>query len=143
VTNNFSDILSRFSDQSKNVLLISDKTARSFNNDVLGTEHLLLGLFNHAGSLAHELLSEFGFDGKKALKIIGELESEDERELANNDPLAFSRNTVLSFQLANSVSSEHSYSFIEPEHLLFGVISQRNSKARRLLALLEIDVVGL
>lgn len=143
MTNNFSDILSRFSDQSKNVLLISDKTARSFNDDVLGTEHLLLGLFNHAGSLAHELLSEFGFDGKKALKIIGELESKDERELANNDPLAFSRNTVLSFQLANSVSSEHSYSFIEPEHLLFGVISQRNSKARRLLALLEIDVVGL
>jgi len=121
----------------KNVLTTASKISQELKHAQIGTEHILYGMMQESGSLSYSILKKFNFTPEF---IRAELESKPKaarwkEELSGHARSAFEKGARTAFQ--------YHHRYIGTEHILFGILSIKDSAGYKLLEKSPVDVKAL
>ncbi len=130
----------RFTDRARNVLAQSEEEARRLGHGFVGTEHLLLALFDSPDGLAAQLLGETGITRSMVeTRIVALIEpgtDAEERRL----PFTPRAKAVVRSAVHEALQLGHNY--IGTEHLLLGLFTDGDAVAAKVLVELGANVDG-
>lgn len=121
----------------KNVLSTAAKTSQELRAAKIGTEHILYGMMQETGSLSYSILKKFGFTPEF---IRAELESLPKSPKWKEELSPHARSV---FEKAARTAFQYHHRYIGTEHVLFGVLSVKESTAYKLLEKSPVDVKAL
>lgn len=124
---NTSPIQDKLTTRLKNVLAEATKTADELHHGTVGSEHLLFGLSKETGSVAATLLRKFRLSPEY---VRTELETFP-RDQGFQEILSPDAEKAL--ERAARTAFEHQHRYIGTEHLLFGLLTAKESMAYRIL----------
>jgi ATP-dependent Clp protease ATP-binding subunit ClpC len=131
------DALSRLSEMSRQILQLARKEAAFFQHDQIRTEHILLAIAAVPEAVASRLLRRQGIDPQVVVReVVGHLHigrSVDSRSITLSLPAR--RSIEIAGLEAQRLGSE----YIGTEHLLLGILADREGLAGRVLAKLGVD----
>jgi ATP-dependent Clp protease ATP-binding subunit ClpC len=125
-------VFERFTNRARQALVLAEQEARSLNQSVVGTEHLLLGLAGEPEGVGGKVLRSFGLS-------VEDLRADAEQQRTTDPPWAVPVQPAFSPQakralecsLQESVMLGHNY--IGTEHLLLGLAREREGKSADVL----------
>lgn len=121
----------------KHVLAVASEVAAELSQGEIGTEHLLFGMTKETGSIAATVLRKFNITPEY---IRTELETMPRREPFRE---VLAQDAEKAFEKAARVAFEHQHRYIGTEHLLFGMLSQKECAAYRILERSPADIKTL
>jgi ATP-dependent Clp protease ATP-binding subunit ClpC len=131
------DALGRLSEMSRQILALAKKEAAFFQHDQVRPEHLLLALAAVPEAVASRLLRRQGIDPQAVVReVVAHLHigrAVDSRAIVLS--LAARRAIEVAALEAQRLGAE----YIGTEHLLLGILAERDSLAGRVLARLGVD----
>src|SRR3989344_9393348 len=121
----------------KNVLTAAAKISQELKHKRIGSEHILYGMMQESGSLSYSILKKFGFTPEF---IRNELEGLPKgtpwkEELSPHTRAAFAKGARTAFQ--------YPHRYIGTEHILYGILTLKDSVGYRLLEKSPVDVKSL
>jgi ATP-dependent Clp protease ATP-binding subunit ClpA len=131
----------RFSPSGRQVIVLAQDEARRFNHNYIGTEHLLLGLLAEPDGAARRALNAAGMTLDDARTRVQAAVGRGKRPPSGHIPFTPSAKKVLELSLREALSLHHDY--IGTEHLLLGLIREREGLGARLLTESGIDLLSL
>ena len=123
----------KFTERARRVIILAREEAERYQHEYLGTEHILLGVIKDGGGIAVLVLQRLGVD-------IRQLKPEIERNLPLSSntlvigdiPFTSRAKKVLEYAVEEARAMGHSY--IGTEHLLIGLIKEKDGVAYRILS---------
>jgi ATP-dependent Clp protease ATP-binding subunit ClpA len=119
----------RFTERAKNVVIKSETEAHRLGHGFVGTEHILLALFDVPDGLAMRVLDEVGVSKpmveEQVLALIKPMSATESGRL----PFTPRAKSVLNESVAVALGLGHNY--IGTEHLLLGLFADEDSVAAR------------
>ncbi len=103
----------------------------------IGTEHLLLGVLAQNGSIGSKILEEAGVDFNRA-RIA--LNIPAQAVVVNLNSKGFSENVKLTLRMAWEIAQDFNQDYCGTEHIVYSILSQKNTNATKLLSDLSVDV---
>ncbi len=128
--------LERFTERARRAVDAAAKAALGLGHNFVGTEHLLLGLFSQPEGLAARALAEAGVDRAAVEAKVLEVVPRGSEPLLDN-PL-YTPRASLALQGALEEALRLGHNYIGTEHILLGLVRDRDALAAR--ALKELDV---
>jgi len=122
----------RFTDQARQVVVLAQEEARLMRHGHIGTEHLLVGLARVGDDVATPMLADHGLTPEKTRAEVVAIIGVGNVEPGGQLPFTPAAHDALEATLRESLELGHDR--VEPAHLLLGVLRQRDSVARRVLA---------
>ncbi|MEL6438865.1 MAG: ATP-dependent Clp protease ATP-binding subunit [Cyanobacteria bacterium J06621_8] len=124
----------------KNVVLAQEE-ARNTGHNLVGTEHILLGVIGEGTSTAAELLADAGVNLERTRELAIEVIGKGSGFIPANIPFTPKAKRILeqSFNEARQLKSNS----ISPEHILLAIIKQSDNMAVKLLSKQNIDLKRL
>jgi len=121
----------------KNVVLAQEE-ARNTGHNLVGTEHILLGVIGEGTSTASELLINLGINLKRTRELAIEFVGKGSGFIPANIPFTPKAKRILeqAFNEARQLKSN----FISPEHILLAIIKQSDNMAVKLLIKQNINL---
>ncbi len=121
----------------KNVLSTAAKISQEVKGRRIGTEHVLYGMMQETGSLAYSILKKFGFTPEFIRTQLDALEKSAawKEELSPHTRAVFEKGARTAFQ--------YHHRYIGTEHVLFGILTLKDSTAYKLLEKSPVDVKAL
>jgi ATP-dependent Clp protease ATP-binding subunit ClpC len=130
----------RYTERAQRAIILAQEEARRLNHNVVGTEHLLLGLIREGEGVAAKVLRSMGVSLDKVRAevegIIGGGEPQAAGETLNFSPRA--KKVVMELALLEAQALNHNY--IGTEHLLLGLLREGEGVAARVLEGLGADL---
>jgi hypothetical protein len=133
--------LERFTLRARNAVDAAPEAARSLGHNFVGTEHLLLGLFSEPQGLAALALAEAGVDRAAVETKVTEIVPRTPEPRLENPLYTPRASLALQGALGEALRLGHNY--IGTEHILLGVIRDRDTLAARILAELGLSAEAL
>ena len=137
----------RFSERTGGVLAVAYQTAKAYQTNYIGTEHLLAGILTEGRGLASDVLSRFGLEMEQVQAAIMQLTSQQPQETEIDEQLQadkimamFTPRTRRVMEMAAYEAQSHKQNVLEPEHLLMGIIREGESVAVRIIKAAQIDM---
>jgi ATP-dependent Clp protease ATP-binding subunit ClpC len=130
---------SNFTPRALQVCALARKEANRFNQKVIGTEHLLLGLLKLGQGVAVNVLEKIGVD-LEAVRLAVEKEAallSKEKE-AGNVPYTLAVKEVLNSAKREARALNHTY--VGTEHILLGLLREGNNAGVIVLKKLGVKV---
>jgi ATP-dependent Clp protease ATP-binding subunit ClpC len=127
----------RFTDRARRVVVAAQEEARGLNHSYIGTEHLLLGLVGEDG-VAARALSALGISAAAVREKVGSAVPKGERAPTGHIP--FTPPAKRALELALRESLDLSAGYIGTEHILLGVLREREGAGARVLSDLGADL---
>jgi ATP-dependent Clp protease ATP-binding subunit ClpC len=121
----------------KNVLSTAAKVSQELKARRIGTEHILYGMMQENGSLAYSILKKFGFTPEF---IRAELERA-EKSASWKEELSPQARSV--FEKGARTAFQYHHRYIGTEHVLFGIVSLKDSTAYKILEKSPVDIKSL
>ena len=129
----------RFTERARKVIILAREEAERYHHEYLGTEHILLGILQDGGGIAIAVLQKVGIDVKQ-LKM--EVERNLPKSLTNlvegDIPFTPKAKKVLEYAVEEARLMGHNY--IGTEHLLLGIIQEKDGLACKILANLGVKL---
>ncbi|MDI9496899.1 MAG: ATP-dependent Clp protease ATP-binding subunit [Bacillota bacterium] len=136
----------RFSPRTAQALVRAYVSARSYQLDYIGTEHLLAGIVYEGEGPAYESLHEQGLTRENYTRELARVHENEPQEPQFDEGIGVQQilklvtpRTKRVFELAAHSARRLGLQVVEPEHLLLGIIQEGDSVAIRLLAKLGVD----
>jgi hypothetical protein len=129
---------STLSKRSQQVMTLASEHARRLNHDYVGTEHILLGLMSEPSGQIADLLSSLGADPARTELEIEKLIARGARP-SSLAILPLTPRARVAIDLARQEATVLSQKFVEPEHLLLGLMRQDDGVAARALRNMGLD----
>ena len=134
-------MLERFTDQARRAIVLAEEEAGMLGHNWLGTEHILLGLIREGDGVAAKALESLGI-GLQAVRqqveeIIGQV-PQVPSEIIRFTPRS---KKVLELSLRESLQLGNDY--IGTEHILLGLIRERDGVAAQVLVKLGAELSGV
>jgi len=126
----------RFTDEARRTIVLGQEEARLLRHDVIGTEHLLLGLLNTDSTAADELTAA-GATPEGCRQQVAGLRKARWRGPAGHIP--FTARAKRALEVAAHSGAER----IGPSELLVAVLAQRDGNAVAALSASGVDVDAL
>lgn len=121
----------------KHVLATASQVASELQHGEIGTEHLLYGMTKEIGSIAATVLRKFNITPEYVRTELETIARHGSfREILTQD-------AEKAFEKAARVAFEHQHRYIGTEHLLYGILSQKDAAAYRLLERSPADIKTL
>ena len=111
--------MERFTQRARHVLALAHQEAESARQNLIGTEHILLGLLEEDGGVAGRVLRELGLETDRVREMIQRIGGEDHFETSRVE-LSPDTQQVLEFAIDEARKMGHHY--IGTEHLLLGLV---------------------
>jgi ATPases with chaperone activity, ATP-binding subunit len=133
----FSELMSMMTDNAKFALQKADVFSRKYGSSYVGTEHILLGMLAQDTSLGAKFLADENVTLNRAESVL----NLTPRELAGafSTMKSLSEAAVLTLKMSLSLAREFNQDYIGTEHILYSLMSQKNSRALVLLSDMKID----
>jgi hypothetical protein len=128
----------RLSGDARQVLLFAEDEARSLNHNYLGTEHILLGLLAARHSIAARILTRAGADQEEARAAVERIIGRGPQQPAIG-PLALTPRAKKVLSHARKEAKFDHSMHTRGQHLLFGILRERNGVAAQVLTNLGVD----
>ena len=130
----------RFTERARRVIILAREEAERHHHEYLGTEHILLGMLKDGGGIAITVLQKAGLS-------IDQIRLEVERHLPRNAnslivgeiPFTPKAKKVLEYAVEEARLMGHNY--IGTEHLLLGLLKEKEGIAAKVLNTLGIRLV--
>jgi plasmid stability protein len=125
----------RFTERGRRVVVRAQEEARALHHAEVGTEHILLGLFDEEQGLAAQILAALEItkeDVRARVEPAGEAEP-----LRGRLPFAADAKRALELSLREALALGHNH--IGTEHILLGVLRDEDSAGSRILRELGAD----
>ena len=122
----------RFTERARKVIILAREEAERYRHEYLGTEHILLGILKDGGGIAIAVLQKVDQDNKK---IRAEVERNLPKSLTSavegDIPFTPKAKKVLEYAVEEARLIGHNY--IGTEHLLLGLIREKDGLAAKIL----------
>ncbi|MHB1654446.1 MAG: ATP-dependent Clp protease ATP-binding subunit [Desulfitobacteriaceae bacterium] len=126
----------RFTEKAQKVIGFSQEEAKGMGHEVVGTEHLLLGLIREEDGIAAKALVATGLDLDKIRAQISQL-------VGTGKPfpgeVSFTPRVKRVLEMANEAAQRQGVNYVGTEHLLFGLVMEGEGIAARVLANLGVN----
>ena len=131
----------RFTDRARRVVVRAQEETRMLGNDHVGTEHVLLGLTHESiGGVAAKVLESLGIGPETVRQRVTDVIDRGEQAPSGHIPFTEQAKKVLQLSLEESRSLGHHY--VGTEHILLGLIGEREGVAAQVLSELGADLDG-
>lgn len=129
----------RFTDKARKAMALANQEAQRFNHNYIGTEHILLGLVKEGRGDGALILKDFGADLRAVrLELEKLVKSGPDLVIAGRLPLTPAANRVV--EAANQEATELKQNLVGTEHLLLGLLRERDGVSVQVLANLRVRV---
>src|SRR5947209_6430197 len=125
-----SDRFEQFTERARKVLTLAQEEAQKFNHNYIGTEHLLLGLIRETDGVAVQVLNKLEI---QLPKIRTAVEFIITRQPAAQGEIGMTPRAKKIVELAVIEARHMGHNYIGTEHLLLGLVSERESIAAGVL----------
>jgi len=131
----------RFSSEARQVVVLAQEESRRLSHNYIGTEHLLLGLLAQPSGVARQALDAFGVTLDNARLLVEAAVGRGKRQPSGHIPFTPHAKKVLELGLREAVQlrSDH----IGTEHLLLGLIREKEGLGPRVLTESDVDLLAL
>ena len=129
--------LDRFTERARRTVDAATRAARALGHNFVGPEHLLLGLFDQPQGLAARALAEAGVDPAALEAKVLEVVPRGTESLLDNPLSTPAASLTLQRALEEALRLGHNY--IGTEHILLGLLKDRDGLAARALHDLGAD----
>lgn len=127
-----------FSNRALQVIALAQQEAKRFHHAHIDTEHLLLGLVQVDGGVTAPLLNDCGLDVAHLCRAIEQLASTT-GTTAPDGPPTFAPPAKRVLELALVEARAHGIPYIRDEHILLGILAERDCTGATALSNLGID----
>ena len=127
--------MERFTQRARRVLSLAHQEAERMRQNVIGTEHLLLGLIEEEGGVAGRVLRELGLEPDRVREMVERMSGFGSYRGGKID-LAPGTQQVLEFAIEEARRMGHHY--IGTEHLLLGLVRSQEGQAMEVLRKLGV-----
>ncbi len=121
----------------KSVLASASKVSQELSHRHIGTEHMLYGMLQESGSLAYSILKKFGLTPEF---VRAELELMDK---GNGWKEELSAHTRAAFEKGARTAFQYHHRYIGTEHILYGILTLKDSVGYKMLEKSPVDVKSL
>ena len=121
----------RFTERSRQVVVLAQDEARRLRHNYIGTEHILLGLLRDQEGLAARVLDSFQVTVEEVRAQVARIVGEGEEVTTGQIPFTPRTKKVLELSLREALSLGHNY--IGTEHILLGIVRENEGVAARIL----------
>ncbi|MEY4221840.1 MAG: hypothetical protein RL334_482 [Chloroflexota bacterium] len=125
------DNMARFTQRARRVLSIAQEQAERMRQNVIGTEHLLLGLMLEEGGVASRVLHDVGIEIDRLQETVQKLGGTGKAAAKGKLELAPSTKEILKCAIEEARRMDHHY--IGTEHLILGLVRLDDSVAMEVL----------
>ena len=125
----------RYTERAQKVIAIAHSEAKRMGHQVVGTEHILLGLIQEGEGIAAQALTGLGLD---LAKIRDQVEQIAGIGQPFNGEVGLTPRAKKVLELANEEAHRQEVNYIGTEHLLLGLIMEGEGIAARILANLNV-----
>jgi ATP-dependent Clp protease ATP-binding subunit ClpC len=124
-------VFERFTERSRQVVVLAQDEARRLRHNYIGTEHILLGLLRDQEGLAARVLDSFQVTVEEVRAQVARIVGEGEEVTTGQIPFTPRTKKVLELSLREALSLGHNY--IGTEHILLGIVRENEGVAARIL----------
>lgn len=128
-----------FSNPVRQVMQFAHQEAQRFNHEYIGTEHILLGLLVKADTPAGQVLGNLGIDLSRAHRELEKI-VQPGPDLVTMGRLPQTPKAKLAIEYAIEEAHSLGQSQISTEHLLLGLLRERDSVAGQILSNLGLTL---
>ena len=122
----------RFTDLNRHSIVLAQEAARTHKHDLIGTEHILLGLLGEPRGLAYQVLMAKTGSEQGIRNAIGEAMPPAGKK-APRGHIAFRPESKEVIGQARRASADLGHDWVGTEHLLLGLIRAEDSRAAQIL----------
>lgn len=122
------------------ILLECQKIQEELHLDYIGTEVLLLALYNYPNSICNFLFNEYLITEDMIKNIINKCIFLRKYEIYENK---YTKKFIETIHLSNKLSLESNSKEVSDEHLFLSILKTRYTTARKILELLGLDILEL
>jgi ATP-dependent Clp protease ATP-binding subunit ClpC len=112
--------MERFTQRARRVLSLAHQEAERTRQNMIGTEHLLLGLIEEEGGVAGRVLREMGLESNRIREVVTRVSADGDNAPGNKIDLAPDTQQVLELAVEEARRLGHHY--IGTEHLLLALV---------------------
>jgi len=135
-------MVNRFTDQAKRAISLAQEEANRLNHGYFGTEHILLGLIGENEGIAANALKSSGIDLARVRQEVEKAVGRGQKtSFLGQIPFTLRANRAL--QLATEEVRQLGHDYLGTEHLLLGLIKDKESLAVQILVSLGVDLEQL
>ena len=127
----------RFTERSRNVVVLAQEEAILLRHNYIGTEHLLLGLLREEDGVAFRVLESLEVTAEEVRAQIARIVGRGDEDVSGQVPFTPRTKKVLELALREALSLGHDY--IGTEHLLLGLVRENEGVAARILRDFDAD----
>ncbi len=127
----FPEFINHLTENAKSSLRHADAISRGFGSPFIGTEHILLGVLSQQTSVGSKMLENSGVTLKGARTALNL--SPKAVLISTADPRPLSETAKLTLGMSWQIAQEFNQEFCGTEHILFSILSQKNTRAVALL----------
>ena len=134
-----SPMFDRFTDRARKVMGLARQEAQRLNHEYIGTEHILLGLVQEGSGVAANVLKNLDIDLKKIRQEVEKLVKTGP-SMVTMGQLPFTPRAKKVLELALEEASNLGHNYIGTEHILLGLIREKDGKAAKVLTNLSVKL---
>ena len=128
----------RFTDRARQVMALATEEARRLNHEYIGTEHILMGLVKEGSGVAANVLRDLNVNLNGLREDVEKLVSPGQaRDRSSNLPQTPRAKKAIEYAIEEARALRHEY--VGTEHLLLGLLRDREGVAARVLTILALD----
>jgi hypothetical protein len=131
--------LDRFTRRATQVMMQAQAVAKRFNQDYIGSGHLLVGLAEAENSTSSRILGELGVTAGQVQEILAEMTGQDTESRAPEGGVTLPSAVKRTFEAAVSDARDRGHYSIDSAHLLLGLVEQEDSTALAILQKLGVS----
>ena len=127
----------RYTERARQVVILAQDEARALKHNFIGTEHLLLGLLREQEGLACRVLESLDVTADDVRGRVVEIAGQGDEITTGQIPFTPRAKKVFEMSLREALSLGHNW--IGTEHVLLGLIREKEGVAARILFDLDLD----
>jgi ATP-dependent Clp protease ATP-binding subunit ClpC len=131
-------VFERFTDRARRAVVLAQAEARMLNHDYVGPEHILLGLIAEGEGVAAMALKSLDISLEAIRRQVEEIIGQGQAAPTGHIPFTPRAKKVLELSLREALKLRHNH--IGTEHILLGLISEREGVAAQVLQQLGADL---
>jgi ATP-dependent Clp protease ATP-binding subunit ClpC len=124
-------VFERFTERSRQVVVLAQDEARALKHNYIGTEHILLGLLREEEGLAARVLESLDITVEEVRAHVARIVGQGDEVTTGQIPFTPRAKKVLELSLREALQLGHNY--IGTEHVLLGVVRENEGVASRIL----------
>ncbi|SHM71023.1 ATP-dependent Clp protease ATP-binding subunit ClpC [Caldanaerovirga acetigignens] len=128
----------KFTERAQKVIAFAQEEARRLNHNVVGTEHILLGLIREGEGVAAKALQNLGVELSKVREQVERMIGVG--PFAVQGPIGYTPRAKRVLELALDESRRLKHNYVGTEHILLGLIREGEGVAAQVLANLGVSL---